>query len=339
MRNIEIIDGGILTTIQDLGRFGYQRYGVSPCGVMDDYSAKIANILVGNEMNFPVIETTLKGITAKFNGSCVISITGGKNTVLLNNLEIPMWESVYIKKGDTLKIDFCEEGARNYIGVQGGFDIPKVLGSYSTDIKSRLGGFEGRAIKRGDIIPLKKVTNNYIHKTLYGDEILTFSNYETVRVILGPQDDCFTEKGMETFLNTEYEVSVKADRMGTCLKGEKIGHLNSADIISDGISFGAIQIPGSGQPIIMMADRQTTGGYTKIGNVITADLYKLAQLLPGVKIKFQLCTEKEAVDALKNYEEKFIKIRNRYNFKDLRDYKKLKIKIESKEFIAYIKEV
>lgn len=339
MKSIEIIDKGMLTTIQDLGRFGYQRYGVTPSGVMDEYSAIMSNILVGNELEVPVIETSFKGVCIKFNSDSSIAVTGGENTVLLNDLEVPMWESIRIKSGDIVKMNFCKSGVRNYISIYGGFDIPKILGSYSTNIKSKLGGFEGRALKNGDVIPLKIETIGFIQRVLSRQEIPEFSNFETIRVILGPQDGEFTEESHKTFFNNEYEVSKEGDRMGIRFLGEKVEHINGADIISDGISFGAIQIPGNGQPIIMMADRQTTGGYTKIGNVITADLYKVAQLPPGSKVKFQRSEEKEAIEALKKYKEKFKKAEMGETIRNLQNYRKLRLEVNSKEFNIYVKEV
>lgn len=338
MNSVEIIDHGMLTTIQDLGRFGYQRYGVTPSGVMDEYSAKMANILVGNGEGYPVFETTFKGVGCKFNGECVIAVTGGENNVLLNGREVPMWESVRVRSGDIIQMEFCRSGVRNYIAFQGGFDISKILGSYSTNLKSKLGGFNGRAIKKGDIIPLRNASKTFIPKMLSRDEIPKFESFQTIRVVLGPQDDAFTEAGHKTFFGKEYEVSRDGDRMGIRFTGDPVEHIAGADIISDGISFGAIQIPGNGQPIIMMADRQTTGGYTKIGNVITSDLYKIAQLPPGSKVKFQLCKEEEAVEILREYRGKFSEAAIEKNIKNLQGYKNYKITVNSKSFNVYIKE-
>lgn len=302
METIKILDAGLLTTVQDLGRYGFQRYGVSASGVMDEYSAKIANKLVGNKVGEAVLETTLKGVQIEFLQNTAVAITGGNCDVTLNGTKIELWQSYLVNRGDILKMGICKSGLRNYLAFSGGIDIPVIMNSKSTNLKAKVGGFNGRKLMTGDILSVG-VGSLEAPLTLNKHYIPTYSKDIKVGVILGQQDDHFTEAGIKTFLNETYTVTQESDRMGirlSSVSGATIEHKNGADIISDGITFGAIQVPGSGQPIVMMADRQTTGGYTKIGNVISSDLAKLAQATPGTKVKFVEYTLEQAVQAIKN---------------------------------------
>ena len=302
METIKILDAGLLTTVQDLGRYGFQRYGVSASGVMDEYSAKIANKLVGNKVGEAVLETTLKGVQIEFLQNTAVAITGGNCDVTLNGTKIELWQSYLVNRGDILKMGICRSGLRNYLAFAGGIDVPIIMNSKSTNLKAKVGGFNGRKLMTGDILSVG-VGSLEAPLTLNKHYIPTYSKDIKVGVILGQQDDYFTEAGIKTFLNETYTVTQESDRMGirlSSVSGATIEHKNGADIISDGITFGAIQVPGSGQPIVMMADRQTTGGYTKIGNVISSDLAKLAQATPGTKVKFVEYTLEQAVQAIKN---------------------------------------
>ena len=302
METIKILDAGLLTTVQDLGRYGFQRYGVSASGVMDEYSAKIANKLVGNKVGEAVLETTLKGVQIEFLQNTAVAITGGNCDVTLNGTKIELWQSYLVNRGDILKMGICRSGLRNYLAFAGGIDVPIIMNSKSTNLKAKVGGFNGRKLMTGDVLSVG-VGSLEAPLTLNKYYIPTYSKDIKVGVILGQQDDHFTEAGIKTFLNETYTVTQESDRMGirlSSVSGATIEHKNGADIISDGITFGAIQVPGSGQPIVMMADRQTTGGYTKIGNVISSDLAKLAQATPGTKVKFVEYTLEQAVQAIKN---------------------------------------
>ena len=295
MAEMTVIFSGPLSTIQDEGRFGNMSTGFSPGGAMDAYSMKIANILVGNAPHDGVVEMTLMGMTVSFDCTTVVAITGADMEPELNGVPVKMYESFQVNPGDILKMKVAKSGMRSYLAVARGFDIPEVMGSMSTNLKCKLGGFNGRKLQAGDKIPLRYPMDlsvfgkrRFISENDYG-------NVVTVRVVLGPQDDYFTNKGIETFLGSEYTVSDKSDRMGVRLDGEMIENKNGVDIISDGVATGSVQIPASGTPIIMMADRQTTGGYAKIATVISADLKKIAQARPGTKIRFEKIAEKEAV--------------------------------------------
>lgn len=292
---VKFLNGGFLTTVQDMGRTGYQEAGVSVSGVMDQRSAALANILVGNDAGEAVIEVTLMGPMIEFTEDNVVAVTGGNLGARLNGKEMPMYQAVAVKKGDAMSFAGMMSGSRAYIAFAGGLDIPKVMGSKSTNLKLKIGGFHGRKLGAGDEIgftaPKAALPNMYLRKIEPDDFTGTSC---TLRVVMGPQDDCFTDKGIETFLNSEYTYTNECDRMGSRCEGEVIEHKNGGDIITDGIAFGAIQVPSHGRPIIMMADHQTTGGYTKIAGVISVDLPKVAQARPGYKVRFEKVSIEEA---------------------------------------------
>lgn len=305
MSSIDVINGGILTTIQDSGRYGYQELGIPTSGVMDDYNYRLANILVGNKLDEAVFEMTFFGPTLKFNENLIIAITGSNMNPKINGELAPMYETIKVKKGDTLQFGKVNEGIRSYLAFGGSIDVPFVNGSKSTHIKTKMGGIEGRALKAKDEINIKKSKEKTMRK-IPEKYLPVFSHCNILRIVLGPQDDYFTEKGIhDLFRSGGYQVTKDFDRMGIRLKGTAIEHKETADIISDGTTFGSIQVPANGQPIILVADRQTTGGYTKIGNVITADLYKLAQMTFLDKVLFQEVTIEEAQKLATDYKNKF----------------------------------
>ena len=297
MTTMKILFPGPLSTVQDAGRFGYMSTGFSPNGAMDSYSMAIANLLVGNLPGEGVIEMTMLGMTVTFDGDAVIALTGADMRPFLNDEEdpLPLYTAIQVQKGDVLKMGAAVSGMRGYLAVAGGFDLPFVMGSLSTNLKCGLGGFQGRKLQTGDSLPLRQT----LTLSIMGARQLPLENdYQkslAVRVVLGPQEDYFTDRGIATFLGSWYTVSGQSDRMGVRLEGSKIENKHGVDIISDGIATGAVQIPASGTPIIMMADRQTTGGYAKIATVISADLKLLAQAAPGTKVRFAAVSEKEAV--------------------------------------------
>lgn len=305
MSSIDVINGGILTTIQDSGRYGYQELGIPTSGVMDDYNYRLANILVGNKLDEAVLEMTYFGPTLKFNEDLTLAITGSDMNPKINGQPAPMFETIKLKAGDTLQFGIANEGVRGYLAFGGSIDVPVVNGSKSTHIKTKMGGIEGRALKPKDTLnivgskdkTMRRIPEKYLPK---------FNHCNVLRVVLGPQDDYFTEKGIhDLFRSGGYQVTKDFDRMGIRLKGTSIEHKETADIISDGTTFGSIQVPANGQPIILLADRQTTGGYTKIGNVITPDLYKLAQMSFLDKVLFQEVTIEEAQKSTLDYKNKF----------------------------------
>ena len=297
--SITVLNPGLLTTVQDQGRIGYQQFGVSVSGVMDPRSAALANILVGNDEKEAVLECTMMGPHLQFNQANCIAITGGDLMPTLDGKPIPNYTAVKVEAGQVLKFTMPKTGCRAFIAFAGGLDIPEVMGSRSTYMKAKIGGLNGRKLAKGDVIGFRapKAELKNMNFRSMASEFVPRKEY-TVRVVLGPQDDYFTDAGIQTFLSEVYSVTAEFDRMGCRLEGAVIQHKEGGDIISDGIAFGAIQVPSSGQPIIMLGDRQTTGGYTKIANVISADFRILAQLKQGDKVRFEKVSVKAAQDAL-----------------------------------------
>lgn len=301
--DMNIIKPGLLTTVQDLGRSGYQSIGMSVAGAMDEFSLRMANLLVGNEEGEACLEMTYLGCQIEFKSKEVIAITGADMDPKLNGKEIQMWQAQAVYPGDKLEFGPARSGMRTYISFSRKLDIKDLMGSKSTFLKAGIGGYEGRALKAGDTLSLSEDKPTKLGYKLDQTQIPRYRIKENIRVVYGPQDDYFTSEAKETFENSTYKISQEADRMGYRLKGEKIGHdSRGADIISDGINFGSIQVPASGQPIIMMADRQTTGGYTKIAGVIRQDLTKLAQMGPAKEISFEPISIDEAHRLYIDYE-------------------------------------
>lgn len=299
---LTILSPGPLTTVQDSGRFGALGKGFSPGGAMDMDAMTVANLLVGNAPGVGVLEMTMLGITARFDCETVIALTGADMSTRLNDEPIARYASVAVHPGDVLTMGAASRGMRAYLAVTGGFDLPLVMGSVSTNLKCALGGFQGRKLKTGDELPLNQSGAPFLPRQVSPPE--DYPDCISLRVLLGPQDDAFTQKGIDTFLGCEYTVTDKADRMGIRLSGEIIESKNGVDILSDGIAAGSVQIPASGTPIIMMADRQTTGGYAKIATVISADLSQAAQARPGTRIRFVRVTEAEAIRLRRDAEKK-----------------------------------
>lgn len=304
--SIKVITPGMLSTIQDGGRKGFAAMGFNASGVMDVRSYHIANALVGNFTDEAVIEMTYLGGSFKFLESNYIAITGADMSPKLDGVPVEMYTTVFVKQDETLTFSVAESGMRAYIAVRGGIDVPVIMGSRSTNLKCKLGGLDGRPLKAGDIVPCRDVYDEFHKHLIHSAPKEDFGSDEiTVRVLLGPQDDYFTDHGIKTFLNSTYTVTNESDRMGCKLSGEKIEYKNTVDIISDGIVFGSIQIPRTGNPIIMLADRQTTGGYAKIATVISVDLPLLAQARPGTKVHFEFIDRQKAERLLKQEQKEF----------------------------------
>ena len=297
---IEIRSPDMLSTIQDEGRFGWMASGFSPSGAMDLAAARRANILAGNTMDMAVLEMTMTGVTARFGCDCVIALTGADMGAALNGHDAPRYRAIAIKAGDILACGNAKAGLRGYLAVAGGFELEPVMGSCSTSVKFGLGGFEGRKLRAGDVLPLRcpqMPVPGMDTRTLPIPPWLETGWQgpgHRLRVVLGPQDAKFTPAGLAIFLQSWYTVTRESDRMGIKLEGAKIEAVAGYDIISDGIAPGSVQVPASGQPIVMMADCQTTGGYAKIATVISADLPLLAQAKPGERLRFAAVDVKEA---------------------------------------------
>ncbi|PAD22251.1 biotin-dependent carboxyltransferase family protein [Terribacillus saccharophilus] len=283
----QVIKPGLMTTFQDLGRTGYQEYGVVVAGAMDDFSLQIANLLVGNQRNVAGLEVTMMGPVLKVLEDAVIAITGGNLSPRVNGQPAPMWKSFAVKEGQLIEFGQPLEGIRSYISVAGGFDLPAVMGSNSTYLKAKIGGLNGRALEKEDILYGNENVHAVTGRSLHYDEIPKYHKEVAVRVVLGPHQDAFADEAIKTFLSSNYEITPQSDRMGYRLKGPELTHKTTADIISEAIPLGGIQVPANGQPIILMADRQTTGGYTRIATVISTDIPLLAQAAPGAHIRFK----------------------------------------------------
>lgn len=310
---ISVLKGGALTTVQDRGRVGYQDLGFSEAGVMDRRAFRLANLLLGNAENEAVLEVTMIGPEFVFQSDNCFVVTGADLGAKLNLLPIEVNRVYAAKAGDVVRFPKTfpapGTGLRAYIAFAGGLDVPMLMGSRSTYCRGKMGGIEGRGLKTGDVIEFldpKPVLKNLEQRARKESFEEVYGGKEiTVRVILGPQDDCFTEAGIDTFLKEEYRITDKSDRMGSRLDGPIIEHAKAPDIVSDGIAYGAVQVPKEGKPIIMMADRQSTGGYTKIANVITVDMPKLAQAQPGTKVHFSAVGVEEAQDLIAEDEKKY----------------------------------
>ncbi len=297
--SIEVLDPGLLTTVQDLGRAGYERYGVPPAGAADPYALRLGNLLLGNEEGEAGLEVTLLGPTLRFEEDCWIAITGADLGARWNGVEAPLWEALPMRAGDRLSFGTPRSGVRAYVTVAGGVAVTPVLSSRSTYLRAKLGGLDGRALKTGDRLRIRAMPAR--HRRLPAKFVPMYDS-SPFHVVLGPQEERFTQEGIHTFLSSAYEVRPDSDRMGVRLEGPRIRHAGAADIISEPVCTGAIQVPAGGEPIVLLVDRQTTGGYAKIGTVISADLPRLGQVMPGDQLTFAACTLAEAHRRLRERE-------------------------------------
>lgn len=294
---ILVLKSGWLTTIQDLGRHGHQHYGVSVSGAMDSFSMIVANRQVGNPDQAAVLELTLKGPELLFKQDTVIAITGADISPTLDGRNMPMWRSMLIPRGGQLRFGMPRAGARAYLAIAGGIDVPLVLGSRATHYASETGGLHGRPLTQGDVLrggkPALLITQP-IGTEFPAPLRPRYERAATLRIIPGPQQMFFEKHSLTTLTQSPYTVSPQSNRMGYRLAGPKIAQKDTVAFISDGTATGSLQVPSDGQPILLMADRQTTGGYPKIAVVISADLPLAAQLAPGDRIRFILCTVTQA---------------------------------------------
>ena len=302
---LEVLDGGILTTVQDLGRTGYQRYGVPQSGALDSYALRVGNILVGNPDGAAGLEMTLAGPRLRLLADTVLAVTGADLQARLNDAPFPTWQATPAPAGAVLSFGDMARGMRAYLAVAGGIDVPVVMGSRSTYVRARLGGLEGRALRPGDLLPapgegaLDRVAGRRLPDEGVPVPQLPFP---VLRVVLGPHTDAFSQEGVRTFLDAAYTISPQSDRTGYRLQGPAVEHVGRADIVSEGVPLGAVQVAGDGMPMVLLADRGTTGGYTKLATIISVDLPLLAQATPGDVVTFQSVTLEEAHALLRQQE-------------------------------------
>jgi biotin-dependent carboxylase-like uncharacterized protein len=283
MRALVALDPGPLTTLQDRGRRGWQRYGVSPAGALDPVSLALANALVGNPPGEAALEFTLVGGTWRCEAeSARVAVAGGAFVLRHDGAPVPPWRSLTLRRGSVLTIGAAADAARGYLAVAGGFAVEPELGSASVHLRSGLGG---AAVARGQSLALRgEIATAGTELAL--DPALVPPRRTQIRVVLGPQDDYFAAAIIALFQSAEWRVTAEADRMGMKLSGPVLAHARGFDVLSDGIATGSIQVPGNGQPIVLLNDRQTTGGYPKIATAITADLPSLGQARPGDRLRF-----------------------------------------------------
>ena len=302
---LEIIDAGLMTTIQDKGRYGYQAAGIPVSGALDFEHLQIANQLVGNDLDQAGFEIRLQGPVITVQADQVtIALTGTQTPIeLISPIkgQVAAYRSVKLERGQSFRIGTITDSAVCYLAIKGGIDIPLVFDSHSTCMAAGLGGYQGRRLLKGDTIslmdgmpqnnPLLALPQNHI------DALSLNSSDRKIRVILGPQSDYFSADAIDIFLQNSYRISQETNRMGARLEGQTLDHLNGFNIASDGIVKGAIQVPGNGLPIILLADCQTTGGYPKIATVISTDLCKIGRMMPGTDFQFDSVsiTEAEAI--------------------------------------------
>ena len=290
---IRVLEPGAHTTVQDLGRPGQLRYGIPPSGPVDRPSFIIANRLVANADSAAGLECTLIGPRLLAEGPCAVAVTGADMAVTVNGAAAPSWTTLLLLRGDVLKIGVARAGVRGYVAFSGGIDVPLALGSRATYVRGRMGGVRGRALARDDVLGLAPAALPRVRR-VHRDAIPDWTAAPTVRVVLGPQADRFSAESIAQFLTAAYEMLPQSDRMGARLRGPRIAHTRGHDIISDGIALGAVQVPGDGQPIVLLVDRQSTGGYTKVATVCSFDIARVGQVKPGERLRF---TAVEVADA------------------------------------------
>lgn len=301
--SIRVMKPGLLTSIQDLGRKGFQQHGVIVSGAMDPYSLRIANMLVGNEEGEAALEITLLGPTLIIEKDCLIAITGGNLSPTINGEAVPMWRPIFVKKGAVLAFSGCRSGCRAYLSVAGGYSIPSIMNSKSTYLRAGMGGYKGRALQVDDVLDFNEASP---HHAKYGVNVFSTvkwfvnakdfmpENKPVIRVTNGSQYGFFTESSKVQFEQESFKVSNQSDRMGYRISGPSLELKEKRELLSEAVTNGSIQVPPDGNPIILLADSQTTGGYPKIAQVITADIPFIGQVKPGDSIQFAKVTLRDA---------------------------------------------
>jgi antagonist of KipI len=329
---IKIIKPGLLTSVQDSGRYGYQKYGVIASGVMDQLSHRIANLLVGNQEDEATLEITLMGPYMEFKKDLLISICGGDLSPTIDGKRVKLWRSVLVREGSKLKFAGAKKGCRAYLAVAGGFDIPIVMDSKSTYLRAEIGGYKGRALQANDELAVKDASEEsaqiisrlsphlkegkFAEMEWSAESLASVpSSNNKVRVIKGRQFDWFTEESRRKLFTESFEVTAQSDRMGYRLQGPSLTLEKEQEMISEPVSFGSIQVPAEGNPIVLLADRQTTGGYPKIGQIATVDLPIMAQLKPGDKVQFLEVSHDDAQKLILDREKKIQQLKQGISLK------------------------
>ena len=302
--DLEILSPGLMTTVQDDGRYGYQTYGVSPAGPMDARAFHLADLLAGNAQNTAALELCVTGPEIRVNKNTTVALCGADFGMQIDGVPVPSYAGVPAQKGQVISFTPAKRGRYGYLAFRGGIYVPEVMGSRATLMKNQLGGVSGRKLAAGDRLKLGfGLLAGGALRSLPPEVPAAKEETVTLRVVKGPQDDMFTKESLRYFFNHGAVVTDACDRQGARLQARPLEFTGAKDIVSDGISFGAIQVPGDGQPILLLSDRQTTGGYAKLGTVITADLGKAGQLQPGQQVRFvEVSPETAELIYLREYE-------------------------------------
>jgi antagonist of KipI len=309
---LHIVRPGLLTTVQDRGRYGHQAAGVPVAGPMDMFSHRLANQLAGNASDAATLEITLIGPEMIVEADTTMAIAGGQFEVTCDDRPVTLGASFAVKSGQRIKFGRIVEGARAYLAVAGGIQTEPMLGSRATHLVSHMGGFNGRALSSGDRVPIANDAGPRPQRKSVGLTLPT-KGRALLRVIAGPQADWFEADALKAIASVSFRISPQSNRMGYRLQGPPLPRVRHDELISEPLGIGAIQVPAAGEPILLMADRQTAGGYPKIGYVISADLPIAGQLAPGDFIEFHVCTHQEAVAALISRERQLLR------YADLKD--------------------
>lgn len=299
---IRVKNPGMFSTLQDLGRYGYTHLGISIVGAADRLSLRIANLLLGNDENAPVLEMTMLGATLEFEKSRIVALTGADCDARIGTSLVHLAEAVEVSAGGVLKCGGMKTGARCYLAVQGGFDVPMVMGSTATDVRGGFGGLEGRRLKAGDALPVRS-GGSARTRMLKTGALEAVSRHDTVRLTRGAQQEWFGPEAFEVLFSCPYSISDQSDRTGLRLKGQPLQPREKSQLLTDGIPLGAMQVPQDGQPIILFVDQQTTGGYPKIANVIMTDMHHVGQLRPHEQVRFHEVSIPQAITLLKEQEQ------------------------------------
>jgi biotin-dependent carboxylase-like uncharacterized protein len=321
--SINVVHPGLSTSVQDNGRFGYYHLGIPPSGALDQYSFKIANLLVGNTEDAAVLECTFMGPRLKFTEDSAIAITGAEMPPRINDENVPMWRSIEVGKGDVLSFGHLKRGARTYIAVAGGVDVPEVLGSRSTYLLGAIGGHEGRTLRSGDVLPVGSNGKAFVERELPDDLRPALSAEVSVRVMMGLYDHLLTMEGSSAFLDSTWKVSPEADRIGYRYKADGVklefkergqpfgAGSDPSNIVDAGYPIGSIQVPGGVEPIILLRDAVSGGGYAMVCTVISSDMDIVAQTQPNYRTSFEPVDLEQALSARRDYKMRLDNARNR----------------------------
>ena len=302
---IQVQEPGLFTTVQDLGREGFGPQGVSASGAADAVSLRLGNRLVGNAEGAAGLEMTLLGGTFVFSDGAIVALTGADFGATVDGAQAALWTSMVVKPGQTLRLGPTRSGARSYLCVRGGIDVKLFLGSASTHVLSGVGGHEGRSLRKGDMLKIGPANGAAPKRRLSANALKHVLPRKVLRVTPGPQSDWFPEAAQRMFYESRYRVAEESNRMGIRLEGGAVPEVAGGKMISEGVSLGAIQVPDGGQPIILFVEQQTTGGYPKIANVVSADFHCLGQLRPRDEIRFER-VDWAAARSLLREQEKFL---------------------------------